>query len=151
MRAALFSPIKEGDEAIGPLVETAIFSQWFHDQQAERLSYARWKDGEVDLVYLDQRRKPSWLVEVKWSDRAAKNRDEISGLLEFCRANRLKDAVVTTLTVSEVRTYGEVRVEFVPTSLYCLSVGHNLIRHRRAWSSSPLLDRGPKMMVGPET
>jgi predicted AAA+ superfamily ATPase len=47
MRAALFGTIEEGDEAMGSLVETAIFSQWLHIDN--RLHYARWSDGEVDI------------------------------------------------------------------------------------------------------
>ncbi|MDO3624660.1 hypothetical protein Q3A68_00535 [Mucilaginibacter sp. BT774] len=32
--------------------------------------YARWKDGEVDLVGLDDKKlKPKWAVEIKWSNR----------------------------------------------------------------------------------
>jgi predicted AAA+ superfamily ATPase len=45
---ALFGTIEEGDEAMGSLVETAIFSQWLHIDN--RLHYARWSDGEVDIV-----------------------------------------------------------------------------------------------------
>ena len=32
MRAALFGPVDEGHEAMGPLVETALFSQWLHNR-----------------------------------------------------------------------------------------------------------------------
>ena len=57
MRAALFGPLAENDEAIGNMAETAIFSQWFHSNQLNNIHYARWKSGrqdrEVDLVYVN--------------------------------------------------------------------------------------------------
>ncbi|NYT28728.1 MAG: hypothetical protein H0A76_13290 [Candidatus Thiodubiliella endoseptemdiera] len=49
IRAALFGTIKDGDEAMGALVETAVFSQWVHHNYVD-LYYARWGDGEVDIV-----------------------------------------------------------------------------------------------------
>ena len=58
MRAALFSPVKDGDEAMGSLTETAIFSQWFQSRQIRDIRYARWKqnrrDMEVDLVSISR-------------------------------------------------------------------------------------------------
>jgi uncharacterized protein len=132
MRAALFSPLAQGDPAIGSLVETAIFSQWFHGKGSEQLSYARWKDGEVDLVYLDaETRKPSWAVEVKWSDRPATRPEELSNLLDFCRANRIEDAEITTQTISDIKTYGKISIEFEPASLYSFAVGYNLIQGKQ--------------------
>ena len=51
MRAASFGPVDEHHEAIGQLVETAVFSQWLHNAAfVDSLYYARWKSGEVDLV-----------------------------------------------------------------------------------------------------
>lgn len=64
IRSALFSPIGEDDEAFGAVVETAIFSQWFHSDQV--LHYARWKEGEVDLVALDPRQRVAWAVEIEF-------------------------------------------------------------------------------------
>ena len=67
MRSALFAPLSADSDDIGNLVETGIFSQWFHSPDAD-LYYARWKDGEVDIVNLNANQKPTWAVEVKWSD-----------------------------------------------------------------------------------
>jgi len=55
IRAALFSPVHSADEAMGDLVETAIFSQWFHWDRLPHY-YAHWDkggQGEVDLVLID--------------------------------------------------------------------------------------------------
>ena len=53
---------------LGPLAETAVFSQYLHDEDAH-LFYSRWKKGEVDMVRLNAAQKPVWAIEVKWSDR----------------------------------------------------------------------------------
>jgi hypothetical protein len=49
---------------MGGMVETAIFSQWFHSDLMKNLHYARWKQGradlEVDLIRVDPARlKPT--------------------------------------------------------------------------------------------
>jgi len=69
--AALFSPLKPDDAALASLAETAIFFQWFHSDT--QLHYARWQDGEIDIVMLGAKQKASWAAEVKWSDRYPDN------------------------------------------------------------------------------
>ena len=131
MRAALFSPIRANDSAVASLAETAIFSQWFHSD--EPIYYARWHDGEVDIVYLwpgDQ--KVAWAVEVKWSDRYCDRPDELKGLLSFCQANRLKKVSVTSKSTKSICQVGGVQIEFLPASIYCLQVGYNLVHGKDA-------------------
>ncbi len=130
MRAALFSPATESDPNLGFLVETAIFSQWFHS--TDILTYARWKTGEVDIVYLAPDQTPVWAGEVKWSDRPANNNKELENILGFCRRNHVPDAVVTTLTVRESRTYEGVKLDLTPASIYCFTVGYNLVRGKKS-------------------
>jgi len=79
MRAALFSPVKSDDSAIPYLAETALFAQWFHGDNT--LHYARWQDGEVDMVMLGAKQEPSWAVEVKWSDRYCDKPEELKSLV----------------------------------------------------------------------
>jgi hypothetical protein len=84
--------LKEDESAIPHLAETAIFAQWFHGQNT--LHYARWQDGEVDMVmlgHLGHDQKPSWAVEVKWPDRYCENPETLKSLLSFCRATKLAD------------------------------------------------------------
>jgi predicted AAA+ superfamily ATPase len=126
IRAALFTPARIDDDTLGHLAETGIFSQWFH--QPQRLHYARWKGGEVDLVYLDEKQKPAWAVEVRWSDRPYERPEELGGLLRFCQSNGLRDVVVTTRTKSGRREIDRVVVHFVPTSLYAYEIGRNIVR-----------------------
>ena len=131
MRAALFGPVKNTDEAMGNLTETAIFSQCFHDMTSiENIYYARWKQGEVDIVGCDQQsRKPVWTVEVKWSDRYFNQPDELSSLIAFYAMNDIeKPALVTTLTKTGMSKYNNVSFEFVPSSLYCYTVGKNIVK-----------------------
>jgi hypothetical protein len=126
IRAALFTPAGIDDETMGHLAETGIFSQWFH--QPQRLHYARWKGGEVDLVFLDEKQKPAWAVEVKWSDRPYERPEELAGLLRFCRSNGLRNAGVTTRSRSGRRQIDQVTVHFVPTSLYAYEIGRGILR-----------------------
>lgn len=138
MRAALFSPVKAGDSAVGSLAETAIFSQWFHSSTTT-LYYARWPDGEVDIVCLDAEQKALWVVEVKWSDRYSEHPEELKSLVAFCRDNPLQaPPLVTTITRTISREISGVTIRFVPASQYCYTVGYNLIRGKKAKHDSPV-------------
>ena len=133
LRCALFGPVSEDSAEMGQLAETAVFAQWFHSDDIHRLHYARWKEGEVDVVYLGSRirQEPLWCVEVKWSDRPPSHPEELRGV--FTLAKRYPDisASVTTRTI-EARsdTWPGVKpLKFTPTSLYCYTVGRNLTRY----------------------
>jgi uncharacterized protein len=130
MRSALFSPISEDDDAMGSLAETGIFSQWFHSapRTAAPLYYARWNQGEVDIVTLGPKQKPLWAVEVKWTDRFAERPWELRSLIRFCRSNELRDMTVTTRTVFANHIVDGIRFRFVPASVYCYTVGYNIVR-----------------------
>lgn len=131
MRTALFSPLEEDDRALGALVETAIFAQWFHDNDAvQPIHYARWKKGEVDLVYVGAQHKVMWALEAKWSDRHLSHLDELSELLGFCRRHQLDDVIITTRTARRDVEIEGLTVEFRPAAEYCYIVGRNLIAGR---------------------
>ena len=135
MRAALFSPVKSSDDVIGSLAETAIFSQWFHVQSGS-LYYARWPEGEVDIVSLSSNtQKANWAVEVKWSDRYCDKISELKNVINFCHSNGLTGAVVTSRTRALICEADGVTIEFVPASLYCYTVGYNLIHFRKVFST----------------
>ena len=133
MRSALFAPLDADDAAMGHMVETAVFSQWLHNTSyIESLHYARWKKGEVDLVSLDAAQRPRFAVEVKWSDRAPGDAKEIKALLEFARVNTLaRRPLVTTRTISDIKTMDGIEVEFTPASLHCYTVGRNTLERSR--------------------
>lgn len=129
MRAALFTSLSDTDPALGHLVETAVFSQWLHnDAHIDSLRYARWKRGEVDLVSLDARQQPRFAVEVKWGDRAFDDPKDIKGILEFARKNKLsRMPLVTTRSRGGIKNMEGIDIEFAPTSLHCYTVGRNTL------------------------
>lgn len=134
MRAALFGPVTETHDAIGQLAETAVLSQWLHNTAyVDSLHYARWKKGEVDFVSLEPaRQKPRFAVEVKWSNRAVEDPRELGALIEFCTRNRMqRRPLVTTISISDVRTVAGVEIEFSPCSLHCYTVAKNTLEGRR--------------------
>lgn len=138
MRAALFAPIADGDDAMGAMAETAIFSQWFHSDLMKNLHYARWKQGrtdlEVDLVRVDPARlKPTWAYEIKWSDRYASDQPgELRGLVEFAKRNFVNSvpAGATTKTISAESEIDGVLIRHFPCALHCYQVGKNVAEGR---------------------
>ncbi len=126
MWSALFEVLTSEDRSIGQLAETAIFSQWFH--ASEPRYYARWNDGEVDIVGLNAQQKATWAIEVKWSDRFVERPQELKSLLKFCTANKIEQAVVTTLTRHETIRHGDLDIKFIPASLYCWTLGYNIVK-----------------------
>lgn len=131
IRAALISPVGAEDQAMGPLMETAVFSQWFQNQSDGPLYYARWDKGEVDLVSLAPDREYSWAVEVKWSDYYPGHVSELPYIVSFCHANNLLTIRITTRTIKKTVEYKNIAFDFVPASEYCFTVGFNRIKSRK--------------------
>lgn len=123
MRAALFAPVSADDPATGDLVETAVFAQWFHARTP--IHYARWdrEGGEVDLVGIDAAQRPTWVTEVKWTDRPLTDPSEIAAAVLFARQHDLGEIVVTTRTARTTLRVDGVEVRLVPAALYALWVG----------------------------
>lgn len=137
LRTALFSPILEIDNETGNMVETAIFSQWMHRENLD-LKYARWKngreEGEVDIVLLDSKFfKPQWCVEIKWSNRYVEKSNELSSLLFFCKQNKFKSTLVTTIDLHDNKTIDEINITFVPASVYAFNIGYNTLQLKSNW------------------
>ena len=131
LRCALFGPVAEDDGEMGPIAETAVFAQWFHSDSHRQLHYASWRNGEVDIVCLDRRRqKPTWCVEVKWSDRYVRRPGEPSSLMDFANRHPEVTPLVTTRTLdrSFAPRPGNAHWDFIPTSLYCYIVGREAVR-----------------------
>lgn len=138
MRSALFSPLEENGDEMGPLVETALFSQWFHSDQMKNLFYARWKKGkrhfEVDLVRVHPSNlTPLWAYEVKWSDRFATGHpEELEGLIEFSKRNTGRNVplgATSKTTFAETETNG-VKIKHFPCALHCYRIGKNVTEGR---------------------
>ncbi|MDZ4785584.1 MAG: DUF4143 domain-containing protein [bacterium] len=131
MRAALFGQLSADSEAMGSITETAIFSQWQHSKIVE-LYYARWNSGEVDIVHLDKvNQLPSWIVEVKWSDRPYRSHSELDNCVEFIEKNpkTSQPILVTSRTITDNNVeYKGIQFEFRPASLHAYTLGANLLR-----------------------
>lgn len=130
LRSALFSPINSQDEFMGNMVETAIFSQWQHNN-IMNLYYARWQNGEVDLVSLHPiKQKPDWVVEIKWTNRFVQKINELKNLSTFCQKHKLSKAIVTSVDLGKNLLFEGIDYHFYPASLYCYTVGRNSILNK---------------------
>jgi hypothetical protein len=126
LRCALFSPVGEGDDMLGSMVETAIFSQWIQAGRSD-FFYANWtkgrEKGEVDLVWVNAATQKAYsAAEIKWTDRFAKNPTELKSLISFVNENKgLKKIIVTTKTETDIyRLEGGENILFVPSAIYSL-------------------------------
>lgn len=132
LRTALFSPVKETDDEMGNMVETAVLSQWMHRENLD-LTYARWnngrQDGEVDLVLLDDKTfKPRWGVEIKWTNRYFDRPQELISLIQFCNNNKLNKAVVSTINKMGNKDLHDLKLTFIPASVYAYNIGENTLK-----------------------
>ena len=91
------------------------------------LHYYRSKEGEVDMVCIQHDGELGWAIEAKWSDSCVRNPSEIRTLVAFCAQNDLHEATVTTRTKRGQIDVDDIAIEFVPTSLYCYTVGRNRV------------------------
>lgn len=130
MRAALFAPVEAGDsENIGHLTECAIFSQWQHSSSFRDLRYARWRDGEVDIVYLaGPKHLPVWVGEIKWSDRIQRNRwNELKSIQVLLKNHpSIRAAFFTSRTATDKFEVDGRTCKVWPSALYCYTVGRNI-------------------------
>lgn len=131
LRSALFAPITAEADGMGALVETAIFSQWM--QRTSFIPYyARWKNGEVDLVNVNRKtNKPDWAVEIKWSNRYFEAPNELKSLASFCQENNLPQALSTTIDKTGIKEYNGIQIQFLPASVYAFNVGKNTLESQK--------------------
>ena len=123
IRSALFGPVDADSEAMGRMAETAVISQIAQSAQSSRCYYARWKTGEVDLVFVDSSSQQAIEArEIKWSDRVAEHPErELRGFIDFCTTNNVPKPTVTTRTVHTDISINKLDLSFVPTSVSCLA------------------------------
>ncbi|MDX2248452.1 MAG: hypothetical protein SF052_16835 [Bacteroidia bacterium] len=131
----MFTPIQPTDPLMGAMVETAIYAQWLQRDWLDPW-YARWSEGrfqgEVDMVGLSLHNfKPEWALEVKWSNRYYDKPDELKSLLNFCGINNLKSALVTTIDKSGTVEMNDLKLHFLPASLYAYTIGRNTLLEKQ--------------------
>ncbi len=133
LRCALFQPITELDQdVIGNMVETALYAQWIPRIGVD-IHYANWRngknEGEVDIVGLDiAKQKPSWAVEVKWTDRFYERPTELTSLKYFMDKNRMNSAIVTCISQFGTKLFCERKLQFMPAACYAYTVAENTLR-----------------------
>ena len=87
------------------------------------------KEGEVDMINLvDSNLKPVWALEIKWSNRFVEKPRELKSLIEFCKINKLKSAIVTTIDKTVQTTVEGINLYYHPASLYSYVVGANTLK-----------------------
>ena len=130
MYPALFGKVHESNDNIGNIVETVIFSQYFHSLRS--LHYARWKtnnqEWEVDMILVKEDYKPNILLEIKWSDRHYDNPDILKGLVSMAVKNQLKKVWVTSKTKQGEVMYKNVNIIFIPCVILCKGIGDRLLK-----------------------
>lgn len=131
MRSALFGPITSNHEFAGHMAETAVMSQLSHYDRWTNTYYGRWPKGEVDFITYDGHR-PSNCAEIKWSNRAYEQDQELAQMLSFLKKHDIKRGTVTTLDKIGVRTLNGVEIGFVPCSIFCYGIGAKAVRLRTA-------------------
>lgn len=132
LRSALFAPLHPTDPFIGNMVETAIYTQWLHRDWFTPY-YARWQKGEVDMVGLDDKNfKPQWAVEIKWSNHFFEKPGELKSLLQFLKENDLQSAIVTTIDKEGIKEIDNLKLIYVPSSVYAYTVGRNTILQKKS-------------------
>jgi uncharacterized protein len=130
LRSALFSPVTATDEMIGNLVETAIFAQWMHREWFTPW-YARWNNGEVDMVGLDDSTlKPKWALEIKWSNRYYDKPGDLKSLYRFCEENTLNNPVVTTIDKEGEVDFKGLNIQYFPSASYAYTVGKRTLNKK---------------------
>ena len=118
----LFGRVESDDERFPHLVETAVYAQHLHRENAF-LRYAHWKigkdEGEVDLIQVSRNfQDVQWAVEVKWSDSPNAGK-----LKHFMAKNKLEKGIVTSKTKFE----DNEDLLIVPNSIYAYVVGKNAL------------------------
>lgn len=126
LRSALFSPMNSTDELMGNMVETAIFAQWMHRDWFTPW-YARWSNGEVDMVGLNNLLQPTWALEIKWSNRYYDKPNDLKSLLKFCTENNLLHPIVTTIDQEGEIEHRGLTIQFFPAAAYAYTVGRNTL------------------------
>lgn len=130
IRAALFGPVGPDDEIAGSLVETAVISQLLQTSDLQSFRYARWNQGEVDLIQCSEQTGASTdIVEIKWSDRYIERPSELKSLSEFISKNQTSVIIATTKKGYASKKIHDRDVFFWPSSRLCYMIGDSAAKN----------------------
>ncbi len=123
LRTALYGPITIDDD-IGHIIETAVFGQFYRPTRINQLNYARWKDGEVDMIW---RSKPEpaaadYAIEIKWSDRIRYDVKQVRALVQFSAKTKPNQTLLLTKSINEERKINDLVINVFPVALFCYAV-----------------------------
>jgi predicted AAA+ superfamily ATPase len=130
LRCALFSPVdfSNEDPMMGNMVETALFAQE-NERMAHNMRYARWKDGEVDFILLDEHQQPISVTEVKWTNRYFNHAAELKSLCAYMKNNpKLKSAWVTTIDKEGERKMNDFDFKYIAVAAAAYLTGQMVVK-----------------------
>lgn len=132
LRSALFSPLSPIDPFLGNMVETAIYSQYLDLPNRRSRYYARWQNGEVDMILLDKKsQKPKSVFEIKWTNKFFDTPESLKSLIKFLKDNNLKEARVTTIDKKGKKIVDGIEIDFVPASIHAYNTGVMNLEHKK--------------------
>jgi hypothetical protein len=79
---------------------------------------------------MNRQGKPSWAVEVKWSDRLVEDPRPLDPLIEFAKRHDLKSLLVTTRSKTGELDLKGFKIEFIPCALQAYILGRNIINSK---------------------
>lgn len=145
LRCALFTPITEGDDACGEMVETAIFDQWILGEKTD-FYYANWskgrEKGEVDIVWVDPATQKAFsIAEIKWTDKFYEDPSQLKSIRHFLEVNDgIKKIIITTKSQLGCKIIGGGRFLFIPSAIYAYWISRFLFEKKTDQILFPLND-----------
>lgn len=143
LRAAMFAPISDDSDpkVLGGMVETALMAQLVHSSQIHTVYYARWRNGEVDLVTVNMASgKPERAEEFKWSDRVEKDPSIAKNIIEFAKRHKIDALLISTKTVDGTIEYDHIEILYIPSSSLCRIYGDIFVRETLKSGEHPRQD-----------
>jgi predicted AAA+ superfamily ATPase len=132
--AALFAPVSPTDQFFQRLAETALAVQWLGSETVDRLAYASWRDGGVDLLSVDPASgRPDHVYEIDWNNvygGPGKRPETLVGFVET--NNKTARSYILTRSVARPATMRGIDITLAPLSLYCYWLQRDLLQRAQA-------------------
>ncbi len=135
MRTALFQPITADSPFLVNLAITTMLAQWQHVER-DMIAYAKWDNNELNIVKLAENKTPIWITDIHSGDKPHEDSNTISKITEFCTKHNIPSSMTTTLDHRDIVLSESMIHSFEPTSLYCYSVGRQIVEDNYNTSQS---------------